>query len=80
MNVKVIIENDVAQSFMVSKDAVVERDGYHVVFLYKDGEAVWTYVDIAYSNIGSYAIEAANARRRSSMREMWSSLRQPESS
>ena len=56
MNVKVIAENDVPNSLIVPKDAVVERDGYHVVFLYKDGEAVWTYVDIAYSNISSFAI------------------------
>ncbi len=56
MNVKVIAENDVPHSLIVPKDAVVERDGYHVVFLYKDGEAVWTYVDIAYSNISSFAI------------------------
>lgn len=62
MNVKVIIENDVAQSFVVPKDAVVERDGYHVAFLYKDGEAVWTYVDIAYSNIGSYAIKGCERK------------------
>lgn len=56
MNVKVVVENDVHHSFVVPKDAVVERDGYHVVFVYRDGEAVWTYVDIAYSNISSYAI------------------------
>ena len=56
MNAKVIIENDVPNSFIVPKDAVVERDGYHVVFTYKDGEAIWTYVDIAYSNLSSYAI------------------------
>lgn len=56
MNVKIIIENDVPHSFVVPKDAVLERDGYQVVFMYKDGEAVWTYVDVAYSNIHSYAI------------------------
>lgn len=56
MNVKVIAENDVPHSLVVPKDAVVERDGYHVVFMYRDGEAVWTYVDIAYSNISSFAI------------------------
>lgn len=56
MNVKIIVENDVPNSFVVPKDAVLDRDGYHVVFVYDDGEAVWTYVDIAYSNIGSYAI------------------------
>lgn len=56
MNVKIIVENDVPRSFVVPKDAVVERDGYHVVFVYQDGEAVWTYVDVAYANIGSFAI------------------------
>lgn len=56
MNVKIIVENDVPRSLVVPKDAVVERDGYHVVFLYQDGEAVWTYVDVAYANIGHFAI------------------------
>lgn len=56
MNVKIIVENDVPRSFVVPKDAVLDRDGYQVVFVYKDGEAVWTYVDVAYSNISSYAI------------------------
>lgn len=56
MNVKIIVENDVPGSFVVPKDAVLDRDGYQVVFIYQDGEAVWTYVDVAYSNIGSYAI------------------------
>lgn len=56
MNVKIIVENDVPHSYVVPKDAVVERDGYHVVFVYKNGEAVWTYVDIAYANIGYFAI------------------------
>ena len=35
---------------------MIERDGYHVVFMYKNGEAVWTYVDVPYANIGYYAI------------------------
>lgn len=56
MNVRVIAENTVPDMFVVPKDAVVERDGYHVVFCYKDGHAVWTYVDVAYSNLSSYAI------------------------
>lgn len=56
MNVKIIVENNVPHSFVVPKDAVLDRDGYQVVFVYQDGEAVWTYVDVAYSNINSYAI------------------------
>lgn len=56
MNVRVTVEERVQNMFVVPKDAVVERDGYHVVFLLRDGRAVWTYVDVAHSNIGSYAI------------------------
>lgn len=56
MNVKVIAENDVKNALVVPKDAVIDRDGYHVVFMYRDGEAIWTYVDVPYANIGYYAI------------------------
>lgn len=58
MNVKVIIENSVPDMLIVPKEAVVERDGYHVVFVYdaKTHRAVWTYVDILYSNLTSFAI------------------------
>lgn len=56
MNVKIVVENDVPSAFVVPKDAVVERDGYHVVFVYQNGEAVWTYVDVAYANMSSFAI------------------------
>jgi membrane fusion protein (multidrug efflux system) len=58
MNVKVIVENAVPNMLVVPKEAVVERDGYHVVFLYdkKNKRAVWTYVDIVHSNLTSYAI------------------------
>lgn len=56
MNVRVVVEEDVRHMFVVPKDAVVERDGYHVVFLYEEGQAVWTYVDVLHSNINSFAI------------------------
>lgn len=58
MNVKVTIENSVPRMFVVPKEAVVERDGYHVIFIYdkQTSHAVWTYVDILYSNLTSYAI------------------------
>lgn len=56
MNVRVVVEQRVQNMFVVPKDAVVERDGYHVIFRYEDGNAVWTYVDIVYSNINSFAI------------------------
>ena len=58
MNVRVIVESAVPKMFVVPKDAVVERDGYHVVFMYdkQTGRAVWRYVDILYSNLKEYAI------------------------
>ena len=58
MNVKIIVENMVPDMFVVPKEAVVERDGYHVVFMYdmNTHRAIWTYVDIAYSNLTSFAI------------------------
>ena len=56
MNVSIIVEEEIQDMYVVPKDAVVERDGYHVVFLYEEGQAVWTYVDVLHSNINSFAI------------------------
>ncbi len=58
MNVKVIIENSVPDMLVVPKEAVLERDGYHVVFVYDPNKhrAVWTYIDVLYSNIDCFAI------------------------
>ncbi len=66
MNVRVIVENSVPDMFVVPKNAVVERDGYHVIFLYKGGKAVWTYVDILYSNMNEYAI-TGNAKKETTI-------------
>lgn len=62
MNVKVIIEKDVANQLVVPKSAVVERDGYHVIFVVEDSMAVWTYVDVVHSNINSHAIAGCMAK------------------
>lgn len=56
MNVRVVVERSVSRMFVVPKDAVVERDGYNVIFLYNNGRARWTYVDIVHSNISHHAI------------------------
>lgn len=56
MNVKVVIEKEVPDMFVVPKDAVVIRDGFHVLFRLVEGRAVWTYVDVVYSNISQYAV------------------------
>lgn len=62
MNVRIVVEQQVRNMFVVPKDAVVERDGYHVVFLYRDGKAVWTYVDVIHSNISSFAITGCSRK------------------
>lgn len=56
MNVKVLVENSVPDVFVVPKKSVVERDGFHVVFLYAEGRSVWTYVDVTHANLTQYAI------------------------
>lgn len=65
MNVKVIIENSVPAMFVVPKEAVVERDGYHVIFVYDTAthRAIWTYVDIMYSNLTSFAITGSERKK-----------------
>ena len=67
MNVKVVVENSVPDMFVVPKEAVVERDGYHVVFVYdKDTHhAIWTYVDVLYSNLSSFAITGCEKKNTS---------------
>ena len=65
MNVRVIVESNVKNMYVVPKEAVVERDGYHVVFMYdpKSQHAVWTYVDIMYSNLTCHAITGCERKR-----------------
>ncbi len=62
MNVRITVDENVGDMFVVPKDAVVERDGYHVIFRYKDGRALWTYVDVVQSNINSFAITGSKRK------------------
>ncbi len=68
MNVRVIVEERMQHMFVVPKDAVVERDGYQVVFLLAEGKAVWTYVDVVHSNISSFAITGCQ-RKETTIKE-----------
>lgn len=68
MNVRVIVEEKMQNMFVVPKDAVVERDGYHVIFLMEEGRAVWTYVDVVHSNISSFAITGCQ-RKETTIKE-----------
>ena len=62
MNVRVKVERPVPGRLVVPKSAVVIRDRQHVLFRYKGGKALWTYVNVLMSNSGSYAVEANTER------------------
>lgn len=68
MNVKIVLEREIKNSFVVPKDAVVLRDGYQVVFCYREGKAVWTYVDVVMSNIDSHVI-TGNEKKQTTISE-----------
>ena len=68
MNVRVIVEEMMQHMFVVPKDAVVERDGYQVIFLLEEGRAVWNYVDVVHSNISSFAITGCQ-RKETTIKE-----------
>ena len=68
MNVKIILEREIEDSFEVPKDAVVLRDGFQVIFCYREGKAVWTYIDVVMSNIDSHVI-TGNKKKQTSISE-----------
>lgn len=68
MNVRVVVERQLRRLFVVPKEAVVERDGYRVVFVYHDGHAIWTYVDVTEENLTSYVI-TGNAKKETTIEE-----------
>ncbi len=68
MNVRVIVENSIDNVFVVPKEAVLERDGYHVAFICVDGRAVWTYVDVTNANLTQFAITGC-ARKNTTLEE-----------
>ncbi|WP_203257019.1 efflux RND transporter periplasmic adaptor subunit [Hyunsoonleella ulvae] len=56
MNVKVFIQKDVTDQFVVPKAAVVLRDNHEVLFKVQQGKAFWTYVQTTYENSKQYAV------------------------
>lgn len=62
MNVKVVVEKEVSDQLVVPKNAVVIRDNEQVLFRYRDGKAVWTYVHILMSNSESHSVVANTDR------------------
>lgn len=63
MNVRIVLESDISNMYVVPKDAVILRDGFHVVFKCVNNSAIWTYVDVLYSNIDSYAITGNKSKQ-----------------
>ena len=63
MNVKILLEREVPDCFVVAKDAVITRNGYSVIFCYQNGKAVWKYVDIVMSNVDSHVITGSKEKK-----------------
>ncbi|MDR1554228.1 MAG: efflux RND transporter periplasmic adaptor subunit [Prevotellaceae bacterium] len=62
MNVKIIIENSIANQMVVPKSAVVIRDNMEVLFRYSNGKSVWTYVNIQMTNSKEYVVSPNTSR------------------
>lgn len=56
MNVQVIIEKILEKQVVIPKEAVVERSGRKVVFVYENGLAKWKYVTVSHENSHEMAI------------------------
>jgi RND family efflux transporter MFP subunit len=56
MNVRVLVEKDVPNQYVVPKSAVVLRDNWEVLFKVNNGKAYWNYVKVVYENSSSYAV------------------------
>lgn len=62
MNVRVTVGRNVPDVLVVPKSAVVIRDNLEVLFRYKDGKAMWTYVHVLMSNSVSHVVTANTDR------------------
>jgi len=56
MNAQVIVEKNLQNQIVIPKEAVVERSGKKVVFVYENGLAKWNYVMVAHENSQEVAI------------------------
>ncbi len=57
MNVSLLIKRDIENKLIIPKSAVLARQGKKVVFVYKDGKAIWKYVTTGYENSKMVSIE-----------------------
>ena len=65
MNVRVAVRQQVADRLVVPKSAVVIRDNEEVLFRFRDGKALWTYVHTSLANSREYADAAGSSGVRS---------------
>ncbi|WP_150450795.1 efflux RND transporter periplasmic adaptor subunit [Arenibacter lacus] len=56
MNVKVFIQKDIPNQFVVPKTSVVLRQNQEVLFTIKSGKTYWTYVQTTNENSKQYAV------------------------
>lgn len=56
MNVKVFIQKDILDQFVVPKSAVILRDNQEVLFTLKTGRTYWTYVQTTNENSSEYTV------------------------
>jgi len=50
MAVRVIISKKIPKALFIPKEAIVQRQDKEIVFTYKDGHAIWNYVETASEN------------------------------
>lgn len=56
MHVTILIKDQLNDQLVVPKTAIVDRQGKQIVFVYKKGQAHWTYVQIGLENSDTYTI------------------------
>lgn len=58
MNVNIILKRQIENKLIVPKTAVLPRQGKKVVFVHKDGKAIWKYVTTGVENSKEISIES----------------------
>ena len=56
MNVNIKVKQEIRDCMVVPKSAVVIRSGRPVIFIHKDGRAIWKYVTLGHENSSCYTL------------------------
>lgn len=56
MNARVLLKNKIPDCLIIPKEAVLYRQNRHVVFIYENNKAIWTYVKQSHENSSHVAI------------------------